>query len=412
MESSAAASDEPQKKRPHLNSVFSSPTMARHLKTSSDNKDVDAAVLQHQNQKLVQQLDAQKHKLHDLEAKMKELRDKQASYDDFLVTLNRIWNQLDDDLIILGVHSMADQISLQSLDHQDYSGGSIPSCPAEEIFLCRVLKTNAIPGNANDVSIVNIREALDLRHSSTLELMKSLQNAIDAQRIKTENLAHLLEGKTSAEDGIIILSKIDDMMKEEANYLRQVIDVLHLKHKAYADAIEACNQRQSADQSELKRLEGELEESMTELEDSRRKLVTLKMQKDVACGGQETISSAVNGSMSPEKHTDRTKGVRELKESIEEAKILKEDRLSELHDAQEDNLHLSKQLQDLQNELKDDRYVHSSRAYTLCNDQLHHWNSEAERYKALADSLQVFHRTKRERTGSKSRGCGCSKESS
>lgn len=61
---------------------------------------------------------------------------------------------------------------------------------------------------------------------------------------------------------------------------------------------------------------------MTELEDSRRKLVTLKMQKDVACGGKETISSAVNGSMSPEKHTDRTKGVRELKESIEEAKVL------------------------------------------------------------------------------------------
>lgn len=40
MENSAAASDEPQKKRPHLNSVFSSPTMARHSKTSSDNKAV------------------------------------------------------------------------------------------------------------------------------------------------------------------------------------------------------------------------------------------------------------------------------------------------------------------------------------------------------------------------------------
>ncbi|KAG5628490.1 hypothetical protein H5410_000207 [Solanum commersonii] len=39
MENSTAASDEPQKKRPHLNSVFSSPTMARHSKTSSDNKD-------------------------------------------------------------------------------------------------------------------------------------------------------------------------------------------------------------------------------------------------------------------------------------------------------------------------------------------------------------------------------------
>ncbi|KAK4380726.1 hypothetical protein RND71_002588 [Anisodus tanguticus] len=385
----SAASEEPQKKRPHLNTVFSSPTMAWHSKFSSDNKTVDAAVLQYQNQKLVQQLDAQKHKMQDLKAKMKELRDKQACYDDFLVTLNRIWNQLDDDLIILGARNGADQIALQSLDQQDYSRGSIPSCPAEEIFLCRVLKTNAIPGNANTGSIDNIKEALDLRHSSTLELMKSLENAIDAQRIKTENFAHLLEGKPSAEDAIILLNKIDDMMKEEANYLHRVIDAFHLKHKEYADEVEACNQRHSVDLSELKRLEGELEEKMMELEDSRRKLVTLKMQKDVASGGQETISSAVNGSMSPEKHTDRTKGVRELKESIEEAKILKEDRLSELQDAQEDNLHLLKQLQDLQNELKDDRYVSSSRAYTLRNDQLHHWNAEAERYKALTETLQA-----------------------
>ncbi|XP_009801022.1 E3 ubiquitin-protein ligase BRE1-like 2 [Nicotiana tabacum] len=390
MENSAAASDEPQKKRPHLNTVLiSSPTMARHSKASSDNKTVDAAVLHYQNQKLVQQLDAQKHKLHDLEAKMKELRDRQASYDNFLVKLNRIWNQLDDDLILLGASSGADQIALKSLDHLDYSRGSVPSCPAEEMFLCRVLKTNDIPGDANAGSIVNIKEALDLRHSSTLELMKSLENAIDAQRIKTENLTHVLEGKPSAEDAIILLSKIDDMMKDEANYLRQVIDVLHLKHKEYADAIEACNQSHSVDQSELKRLEGELEESMSELEDSRRKLVTLKMQKDLASGGQVTVSSAVNGSMSPEKPTDRTKGVRELKESIEEAKALKEDRLSELQDAQEDNLHLLKQLQDLQNELKDDRYVSSSRAYTLLHDQRHHWNAEAERYKALTDSLQA-----------------------
>ncbi|CAN4089766.1 unnamed protein product [Withania somnifera] len=372
MENSAAASEEPQKKKPHLNSaVFSSPTnMARHSKASSDNKAVDAAVLQYQNQKLVQQLDSQKHKLHDLEAKMKELRDKQASYDDFLVTLNRIWNQLDDDLIILRARSEADQIALQSLDHQDYSGGSIPSCPAEDIFLCRVLNMDAIPGNANDASVVNIREALDLRHSSTLELMKSLHNAIDSQRIKTEKFAHFLKGKSSAEDAIILLSEIDDMMKEEADCLHLVIGVLHLKHKEYADAIEVSNQSQSVDRADLKRLEGELEECMTELEDSRRKLVTLRI-------------------MSPEKHTDRTKGVRELKESIEEAKILKEDRLSELQDAQEDNRHLFKQLQDLQNELKDDKYVSSSRAYTLCNDQLHHWNSEAERYKALVDSLQA-----------------------
>ncbi|XP_027075191.1 E3 ubiquitin-protein ligase BRE1-like 2 isoform X4 [Coffea arabica] len=56
---------------------------------------------------------------------------------------------------------------------------------------------------------------------------------------------------------------------------------------------------------------------------------------------------------------------------------------------QEDNLSLLKQLQDLQNELKDDKYVYSSRPYTLLNDQLQHLNSEADRYKVLAESVQA-----------------------
>lgn len=55
---------------------------------------VDAAVLQYQNQKLVQKLDAQKHQLHDLEVKIKELKDKQTSYDDMLITVNQLWNQV------------------------------------------------------------------------------------------------------------------------------------------------------------------------------------------------------------------------------------------------------------------------------------------------------------------------------
>ena len=55
------------------------------------------------------------------------------------------------------------------------------------------------------------------------------------------------------------------------------------------------------------------------------------------------IQSAINGSLSPEKHADRTMDFRELKDSVEETKILAADRLSELHKAQEDNLILSKQ---------------------------------------------------------------------
>ena len=47
--------------------------------------------------------------------------------------------------------------------------------------------------------------------------MKPLEDTIDAQRVKTESIARVLHGKLSAEDAIIQLSKIDVLMKEEAN---------------------------------------------------------------------------------------------------------------------------------------------------------------------------------------------------
>ncbi|PWA91836.1 histone mono-ubiquitination 2 [Artemisia annua] len=82
-------------------------------------------------------------------------------------------------------------------------------------------------------------------------------------------------------------------------------------------------------------------------------------------------------------------GLRDLKASIEEAKILASDRLSELQEAQEDNSALLKQLQDLQNELQDNKYIYTSRPYTLLNDQLPYWKSEVERFRVMIDSLQA-----------------------
>lgn len=39
--------------------------------------------------------------------------------------------------------------------------------------------------------------------------------------------------------------------------------------------------------------------------------------------------------------------------------------------------------------MKEDKYVHTSRPYSLVSDQFQHWNAEAERYKILTESLQV-----------------------
>uniref|UniRef100_A0A7N0UH04 E3 ubiquitin protein ligase n=1 Tax=Kalanchoe fedtschenkoi TaxID=63787 RepID=A0A7N0UH04_KALFE len=319
-------SDGPEKKRPHLISPMErSATNA----PASNSEPIEAGVLQYQNQKLVQQLDMQKNEMLDLEAKIKELLDKQNTYDDILMSTNRIWNQLVDDLVLFGVEAGGDPSSLSSLHQMDNVRGLVPSCPPEEIFLRRLLQVDP----ETEKNYKGLEEALNMRYSSSRELMTFLQETIDAQERKASSLAQALYENPSSK--------------------------------------------------------GDLEESMSELEESRRKFINLKMQKDAAAGVYVPVPGTVNGSLSPEKAADKLKGSRELKDSIDETKMLAASRLSELQEVQEDNIALLKQVQDLENELKDDKFVYTSRPYNVLKDQLQHWNAEGERYKGLTESLQA-----------------------
>ncbi|KAK7397003.1 hypothetical protein VNO78_18167 [Psophocarpus tetragonolobus] len=79
---------------------------------------------------------------------------------------------------------------------------------------------------------------------------------------------------------------------------------------------------------------GELDEIVAELEESRRKLVNLEMQKDAVIGINSPNADAVNGNLSAK--------------NITNSNIVDANRLSELQDAQEDNQTLIKQFQELQ----------------------------------------------------------------
>ncbi|KAG7600599.1 Zinc finger RING-type [Arabidopsis suecica] len=382
-------SDEPMQKKPHLLDSVSPTSMARNSSPSHPiAKSVDATVLQLQNQKLVQQLDLQKKHLYDIETKIQELQIYQTSYDDELISVNQLWNQLVDDLILLGVRAGANQEALKYLDIVDKKRGSVPPCAADEMFLCRLLQVDSLDTSNSDEVVRKVEEALALRHSSTMELMGLFENTIATQRAKAESISQNLHAVKSAEDATIQLSSINDLMKEEAKNLREMIDTLHVRHKEHTEQIQAYISSHSTDQSELKHLKGQLEEIKAELEENRRKLITLKMQKDAACEGHVTSPAIANGSLSPEKPIDKTK-LRELKDSIDEIKIMAEGRLSELQAAQEYNLSLSRQCQDIENELKDDQHIYSSRLYSLINDRIHHWNAELDRYKILTEAIQA-----------------------
>ncbi|KAM3354326.1 hypothetical protein ACQJBY_025161 [Aegilops geniculata] len=127
---------------------------------------------------------------------------------------------------------------------------------------------------------------------------------------------------------------------------------------------------------------------MAELEESRRKLVILQLQRHGGSLMNMSGPNAVNGAVSADKSSDRNMGWGDLKDAVEEAKTLAGDRLFELHETQEDNLILSKQLEDLQGQLNDDNYIFTSKPYTILSDQLHHVNAEIERYKGLVEVLQ------------------------
>lgn len=130
--------------------------------------------------------------------------------------------QLVDDIILLGGQAGAGPSALQNLDrldssrgkfwplvtldyvyvcvHIDYNdvmSGSIPSCAAEDIFVCRLLERNAISSSHGDESVSCVKEALTLRQSSTRELMKVLQDAITCQSTKLGDIARTLLGNPS-----------------------------------------------------------------------------------------------------------------------------------------------------------------------------------------------------------------------
>ncbi|PAN04309.1 hypothetical protein PAHAL_1G057100 [Panicum hallii] len=217
--------------------------------------------------------------------------------------------------------------------------------------------------------------------------MKSLQEAICSHQARSEYLALAFNGQKSNEDVIVALQNHNDHLKEVVENASQAISIINEKHKRYLDEIEASKSNHSRELQEIKRISGELEESMAELELSRRKLVVLQLQRHGSVM-DASDANAVNGGISTDKSSDKSMSWQDLKDAVDAAKTLAGNRLLELHQTQEDNLILSKELGDLEGQLKDENYVLVSKPYAILNDQLQNLNAEIERCRGLVEVLQ------------------------
>ncbi|KAJ3673078.1 hypothetical protein LUZ60_006452 [Juncus effusus] len=369
---------------------------------------VNTAALQYQNQRLVQQLEAQKAETHALEEKFKELRNMQISYDSALISVNRIWNQLVDDLVLLGIRTGQGLNFLPNLDHEELSTHEFEACPSEEIFLLRLLKSGPVDKNLLSEPGKFAKESLNLHYSIIMDMMRNLQENISALWSRNDCLKSALDSKLAQEDAVVQLENHNDYIQQVVKNMNKAIETLHEKHRNYTDELGATSEINLREKSEIKQLRGDLEESMAELEESRRKLAILQMQRNGSSllnnnNLNSQFPNLVNGNNLGERemcldnnignnhsnNNNTSMNWQELKEAVEEAKNLATNRLFELHEAQEDNLILSKKLEDFQEQLKDDKYVTSSKLYILLEDRLRHINVELEKYKGLFNSMQT-----------------------
>ncbi|XP_025015584.2 E3 ubiquitin-protein ligase BRE1-like 1 isoform X2 [Ricinus communis] len=379
---------EPDRKRRHFNSI-SSPTAAMAKKQpfshSSEDKKLDTAVLQFQNQKLVQKLEAQKVEYSALENKYTQLKEKQQPYDSTLKAVNKSWGVLVTDL---EVHSNRTRESNIGQNIRSFSiNEDGVSSSFEDAFLSRLAETGATETS----SINNCLNHIEEDEENTSEKIKNmLYNIVSA----INDLWHLKDGlhaallKEISEDGAC-RQKESYGLEAEVKNLRLALSDLHLKHKTFARELQSHRDIDAKNKAELNRLKGELESAVSELEESNCKLASLKAERDATKGAFFPVLNVGNKHASGDKARDKQRNLQEMESTLKELLDQASSRLRDLKALHDERIKILQQLSNLQNSLKNLKCISSSQAYILVRDQLEKSKSEVFQYQALYEKLQV-----------------------
>ncbi|XP_040931590.1 E3 ubiquitin-protein ligase BRE1-like 1 isoform X2 [Gossypium hirsutum] len=178
-------------------------------------------------------------------------------------------------------------------------------------------------------------------------------------------------------------------LESEVKNLRFAIADVHLNHRSLARELQSHRDIDAKNKAELKRLKGELESAVAELQESNCKLATLKAERDATKGAFFPVlnlgSKHVSGDKVKDKHIDLHEMKSALKELLEQASS----RLTELKGLHEERIQILQQLSNLQNTLKSVKCISSSKVFLLVRDQLEKSKSEVFLHQDLFEKLQV-----------------------
>ncbi|GMP42716.1 hypothetical protein CsSME_00012364 [Camellia sinensis var. sinensis] len=379
---------EPDRKRRHFSSI--SPTAASAKKQSflplSEDKKLDNAVLEYQNQKLVQKLEAQKVEHIALEKKHSQLKEKQQPYDETLVVVNKAWEQLVDGLESCSICTKDLLSSGRDAKTQLITEDGPLSTP-ENAFLGRLLETGATESS----SVIN---SLNQNEEDTQIAVKKSKNILSNIVAAINELWYLKDGlqatvlKALPEDGSCRKKASTDLQTEVRN-LRVALGDLYLNHKSLARELQCHRDTDAKNKAELKRLRVELESTVVELEESNCKLATLKTERDAAKRAFFPALNLVNKPVAVDKTKDKQKDLQNMESALKELLDQASCRLLELKRFHEERIGILKQLSDMQDTLKNVKGISLSQAYVLVREQLAKSKADLVQYQALFEKLQA-----------------------
>ncbi|KAH7315051.1 hypothetical protein KP509_21G031900 [Ceratopteris richardii] len=362
--------EEPEKKRRHSNNIVSSPPRKQTLPPPEEKKQVDTVELQNENHRLAQQLDVQRNQIHDLELQFQGLKHKQVCFDESFASIQEAWEELVDNVEFLSVRANAANSRLKLLESSKYSEESMDgSIPPEEFFLQILVHSIAIDNSRIRYDALSVEEALEQCQVPTLQLVENVVQAIEIQQMDNVKLLSSVKAATSAEDCRQQVESILEEMRTEIETLKSVMESLESRHNELASEITLCQDYHTRDQAEISRLKGEVEETLADLETSRRKLAALKNQKDC----QAHISGSVSG-------TGETvsKESKELETALADAKDLALRRLDELKIVQQEKLSISEEILKMQESLNEENHITLSAPYVTLLEEAQRLKDELE----------------------------------
>eukprot|EP00245_Coleochaete_scutata_P016025 TRINITY_DN7342_c0_g1_i1.p1 TRINITY_DN7342_c0_g1~~TRINITY_DN7342_c0_g1_i1.p1 ORF type:complete len:972 (+),score=239.12 TRINITY_DN7342_c0_g1_i1:12-2927(+) len=371
---------------------------------SSEEKKLDPGILQFQNTKLSQQLELQKIEINNLEEKCRKGDLNQARFEKVLMTINKMWNQLQEDMELVVVRLGVSGTDLQMFQASSASytdvDKKLAAFPPDETFLYRLVESGmreictsenafksldsvATDGRTVDTIFNSFETLIQSRKNKTLKTLSVLIQALESQRERSEQLMSEVKSLPTRNDVGGLVQKINEAMQLELNSVRKDMDVLHIQHRKIATEAGELRDIHLQDQNEIKRLTGDLEETKSELEQARRKLAGMKYQKEAMNGPVTPMGSSVKVEAT-ERNASQDVASRELKEleaALGEAQTLASKRLQELEEANEAHISLKQQLSQMQASLLDEKFIQQSRSYISMSGQLQLLRTELERCK-------------------------------